>query len=141
MGLVAIIAPEKDSLLGLVSVLAPAIVGGNTVVLLASETRPLCSISFAEVLNTADVPAGVVNILTGKTAEILPQMASHMDINAIVYCGNKEAEMKKINELASENIKRVVFYKKQNWEHPSDESPYFIEKLQEVKTTWHPVKI
>lgn len=141
MGLVAIIAPENDSLLGLVSVLAPAIVGGNTVVLLASESRPLCSISFAEVLNTSDVPAGVVNILTGKTAEILPQMASHMDVNAIVYCGNKEAEMKKINELASENIKRVVFYKKQNWEHPSDESPYFIEKLQEVKTTWHPVKI
>ncbi|MDZ7615267.1 MAG: aldehyde dehydrogenase family protein [Flavobacteriaceae bacterium] len=141
MGLVAVIAPENDSLLGLVSILAPAIVGGNAVVLLASETKPLCSISFAEVLNTSDVPAGVVNILTGKTSELIPQMASHMDINAIVYCGNNENQMKKINELASENVKRVVFFKKQNWDHPTDESPYFIEKLQEVKTTWHPVKI
>lgn len=141
MGVVAVIAPENDSLLGLISILAPAIVGGNTVVLLASETKPLCSISFAEVLNTSDVPAGVVNILTGKTSEISPQMASHMDINAVVYCGNDENQMKNINELASENVKRVVFYKKQSWDHPTDESPYFIEKLQEVKTTWHPIKI
>ena len=84
VGVVSIIAPEKQGLLGLVSVLAPAIVGGNTVILLASETKPLTAISFAEVLNSSDVPGGVVNILTGKREELISHMASHMDVNAIV---------------------------------------------------------
>ena len=141
MGVVSIIAPEEQGLLGLVSVVAPAIVGGNTVVVLASESSPLCSISFAEVLQTSDVPAGVVNILTGKKEELVEHMASHMDVNAIVYCGKQEDLIKRIDQLASANLKRSIFFKKQDWSKAVNQSPYFIEKTQETKTTWHPTKI
>ena len=141
MGVVAIMAPEEQGLLGLVSVLAPAILGGNTTILLASYSKPLCSISFSEVIHTSDVPAGVVNILTGSRDELLTHMASHMDVNAIVYCGNDDAEIQKVSEMASENVKRTVFYRKSDWNNESNQSPYFIEKTQEIKTTWHPVKI
>lgn len=140
VGVVAIISPEKQSLLGLVSMIAPAIVGGNTVIILASGSKPLTAISFAEVLNSSDVPGGVVNILTGKKEELMSHMASHMDVNAIVYCGNEEKEIEKINELASNNIKRTIFFKKNDWTSDRSESPYLIEKTQEVKTTWHPVR-
>ncbi len=140
VGVVSIIAPEEQSLLGLISVVAPAIVGGNTVIILASESKPLSAISFAEVLHSSDVPGGVVNILTGSKKELINQMASHLDVNTIVYCGKEENEMKSIGELASENVKRTIFYKKSNWDNDASESPYFIEKTQEVKTTWHPVK-
>jgi acyl-CoA reductase-like NAD-dependent aldehyde dehydrogenase len=140
-GVVAVIAPENQSLLGLISVIAPAIVGGNTVVVLASETKPLTAISFAEVLNSSDVPGGVVNILTGKRAELAGQMASHMDVNSIIYCGTDEKLIKSISELASLNVKRTIFYKKHDWTNESCESPYLIEKTQEVKTTWHPTEI
>jgi acyl-CoA reductase-like NAD-dependent aldehyde dehydrogenase len=141
VGVVSIIAPEKQSLLGLVSVMAPAIVGGNTVIILASETKPLTAISFAEVLNSSDVPGGVVNILTGKREELISHMASHMDINAILYCGNDENHIKMISELASTNVKRTIFYKRNVWSNTECESPYFIEKLQEIKTTWHPILV
>jgi acyl-CoA reductase-like NAD-dependent aldehyde dehydrogenase len=141
MGVVAIIAPEEQGLLGLVSVLAPVIVGGNAAVLLASQSKPLSAISFSEVIHTSDVPAGVVNILTGERSELLPHMASHMDVNAIVYCGSDDEEIRKVSEMASENVKRTVFYKKSDWRRDSNQSPYFIEKTQEIKTTWHPVKI
>ncbi|MCK5638810.1 MAG: aldehyde dehydrogenase family protein [Flavobacteriaceae bacterium] len=141
VGVVSIIAPEEQSLLGLVSQIAAAIVGGNTVIVLASENKPLTSISFAEVLNTSDVPGGVVNILTGKRKELIEHMASHMDVNAIIYCGKAQNDMQIINELASNNVKRTVFYKKTDWSTDNSQSPYFIEKLQEVKTTWHPTKV
>jgi acyl-CoA reductase-like NAD-dependent aldehyde dehydrogenase len=141
VGVVAVIAPENQSLLGLISVIAPAIVGGNTVVVLASETKPLTAISFAEVLNSSDVPGGVVNILTGKRAELAGQMASHMDVNSIIYCGIDEKLIKSIGELASLNVKRTIFYKKHDWTNEVCESPYLIEKTQEVKTTWHPTEI
>lgn len=141
VGVVSIIAPEKQSLLGLVSVIAPAIVGGNTVIVLASETKPLTAISFSEVLNSSDVPGGVVNILTGKREELISHMASHMDVNAIVCCGNDEKHIKLIGELASTNVKRTIFYKRNDWTNAECESPYFIEKLQEVKTTWHPTLV
>ena len=141
VGIVAIIAPEEQSLLGLVSVVAPAIVGGNTVIVLASESKPLTAISFAEVLNSSDVPAGVVNVLTGKKEELYGQMASHMDVNSIVYCGKDEKIIKSISELASNNVKRTVFYKKSDWSNDECESPYLIGKTQEVKTTWHPTEI
>lgn len=140
-GVISVIAPEKQSLLGLISVIAPAIVGGNTVVVLASESKPLTSISFAEVLHSSDVPGGVVNILTGIKEELISHMASHMDVNAIVYCGDDENDFKLINELSSHNIKRTIFYKKNNWNTENSQSPYFIEKTQEVKTTWHPTEI
>jgi acyl-CoA reductase-like NAD-dependent aldehyde dehydrogenase len=141
LGVISMIAPENQSLLGLISVIAPAIVGGNTVIILASESKPLTSISFAEVLNSSDVPAGVVNILTGHKKELIDQMASHMDVNAIVYCGKDEIEMKTISELASNNVKQTIFYKKKDWTNDSCQSPYFIEKTQEIKTTWHPTSI
>ncbi len=141
VGVVSIIAPEEQSLLGLVSVIAPAIVGGNVVIVLASENKPLTAISFAEVLNSSDVPGGVVNILTGKQSELISHMASHMDVNTIIYCGKGEDTIKTINELASNNVKRTVFYKKTNWNNEQSESPYFIEKTQEVKTTWHPTQV
>ncbi|WP_456463360.1 aldehyde dehydrogenase family protein [Lutibacter sp.] len=141
VGVVSIIAPEEQSLLGLVSVIAPAIVGGNTVIILASESKPLTAISFAEVLNSSDVPGGVVNILTGNKTELISHMASHMDVNAIVYCGKDENTLKEISELASNNVKRTIFYKKSDWQNNLCESPYFIEKTQEVKTTWHPTEI
>ena len=140
MGVVSVIAPEKYGLLGLVSVVAPALIGGNTLVVLASGSLPLCSISFAEVLHSSDVPAGVVNILTGNKEELIPHMASHMDVNAIIFCGKSETEIKQISELASNNIKRTVFYKKSDWFNDNNQSPYFIEKTQEIKTTWHPTK-
>lgn len=139
VGVVSIIAPEKQGLLGLVSVIAPAIVGGNTVIVLASEIKPLSAISFAEVLNSSDVPGGVVNIMTGKKDELINHMASHMDVNAIVYCGKDEKQIKVIGELASSNVKRTVFYGFDDWKKAECESPYFIEKLQEIKTTWHPI--
>ena len=93
----------------------PAIVGGNVVIVLASEKKPLTAISFAEVLNSSDVPGGVVNILTGKQHELISHMASHMDVNTIIYCGKEENTIKTINELASNNVKRTIFYKKTNW--------------------------
>ncbi len=141
VGVISIIAPEEQSLLGLVSQIAPAIVGGNTVIVLASESKPLSAISFAEVLNSSDVSGGVVNILTGNKNELLSHMASHMDVNTIVYCGNELKNIKTINELASLNIKRTIFHKKTDWFADNCQSPYFIEKMQEVKTTWHPTKI
>lgn len=141
VGVISIIAPENKSLLSLISLIAPAIVGGNTVIVLASESKPLSSISFAEVLNSSDVPGGVVNILTGKKSELYSHMASHMDVNSIIYCGDDEKLIKSISELASGNIKRTVFFRKNDWASEYYESPYMIEKTQEVKTTWHPIGI
>lgn len=140
VGVVAVIAPENQGLLGLISVIAPTIVGGNTVVVLSSENQAPSAISFAEVLNSSDVPPGVVNILTGKREELIPHMASHMDVNTIIYTGKIEEHIQLIEEMASENIKRVVIYKKEDWTNSHCQSPYFIEKTQEIKTTWHPTQ-
>jgi len=141
MGVISVIAPEEQGLLGLVSVIAPIIVGGNTSIVLASRKFSLTAISFAEVLNSSDVPGGVVNILTGERDELIPHMASHMDVNAIAYCGSDADQIKLISELASNNIKRVVLYKKKDWSGAYAQSPYFIEKTLEIKTTWHPTKV
>ena len=140
-GVVSAVAGEQQGLLGLVSVIAPVIVGGNTIVILASEEKALSAISFSEVLNSSDVPGGVVNILTGKREELISHMASHMDVNAMIYCGDDQNEIKSIQELASNNVKRTIIYKKQSWSNSNNESPYFIEKTLEAKTTWHPVKV
>jgi acyl-CoA reductase-like NAD-dependent aldehyde dehydrogenase len=139
-GVIAAIAPQNDSLLGLVSVIAPAITGGNTIIILASETKPLCSITFAEVINSSDVPAGVVNILTGKASELATQFASHMDVNAVVFCEKDELIQKDIQQKASLNVKRVFLYNNINWTSDEGESPYFILDTQEIKTTWHPIE-
>jgi len=139
-GVVAIIAPQDDSLLGLVSVIAPVIAGGNTCVVLAAETKPLCAVTFAEVLNSSDLPAGVVNILTGKVSELAEWFVTHMDVNATIYCENDSSTQKMIREKSALNLKRVFFYDKVNWYEGEGESPYFIFDVQEIKTTWHPVE-
>ena len=140
-GVVSIIAPDGSSLLGLVSNVAPAIVGGNSCVVLASESLPLCAVSFAEVVHASDVPAGVVNILTGYRSELIGQFASHMDVNAIVYCDGDRKVAKAIQETAADNIKRVVGRTKVDWPNESAQHPYLIRETQEVKTTWHPIGV
>jgi acyl-CoA reductase-like NAD-dependent aldehyde dehydrogenase len=139
-GVVAAIAPQNDSLLGLVSVIAPIIAGGNSCIILASNTKPLCAVTFAEVLNSSDLPGGVVNILTGKVTELAPFFADHMDVNATVYCEADAATQKMIKEKSALNVKRVVFYDKVKWNDATGQSPYFIMDLQEIKTTWHPIE-
>ncbi len=139
MGVVSILAPESSGLLGLVSNIAPAIVGGNTCVVLASQSKPLCAISFAEVLHASDVPGGVVNILTGFKPELTGQFASHMDVNAVVYCDGTVEIAKKVQELAAANIKRVVARVARDWSGDSAQDPYLIQDTQETKTTWHPI--
>ena len=140
-GVVAAIAPDDTSLLGLVSVIAPVIAGGNSIVVLASESFPLCSITLAEVLHTSDVPEGIVNILTGYRSELIEHFSSHMDVNAIIYCGNDRNDRKLVETNAALNIKRVVQFPEQNWSKDQHQSPYHIMKCQETKTTWHPVGI
>ena len=141
MGVVSVIAPNEFPLLGLISIVAPLIVGGNTCVILSSEKNPMASISFGEVINTSDVPHGVVNILTGKRKELISHFASHKDVNAISYCGDNDKEIKEIEMLSVENLKRVKIYKRKNWHSENSQSPYFIEKFQEIKTIWHPTEI
>lgn len=138
-GVVSIIAPQSSPLLGLVSVVAPVIAGGNTCVVLASYPQPLCAVTFAEVINSSDVPGGVVNVLTGKVSELLPYFADHMDVNAIVYCEKNEADKKLIQEKISLNMKRASFYDI-DWNTDAGQSPYFILDHQEIKTTWHPIE-
>ncbi len=140
-GVVAIIAPDDSGLIGLVSTLAPAIVGGNSSVVLASEARPLSAVSFAEVLHASDVPAGVVNILTGFRAELSGQFASHMDVNAVVHAESARKSAAAIEEAAAENIKRVVGRPNRDWLKADNENPYLIRDTQEVKTTWHPIGV
>lgn len=140
MGVVSIIAPQSTSLIGLVSVIAPAIAGGNTCVLLGSYLKPLCAVTFAEVLNSSDVPGGVVNILTGNPAELAVYFADHMDVNAMVYCENNKAVQQLIKDKSALNMKRVFIYADKNWAKDEEQSPYFIQNLQEIKTTWHPIE-
>ncbi len=135
-GVVAVIAPEASSLLGFVSVVAPAVVSGNTVVALASERFPLPAATLSEVLATSDVPGGVINVLTGRTAEIAPWLASHMDVNAIDLCGAPDALADDLAVAAAENLKRVVRLGAEDWALPPG-----LERMLaylETKTVWHP---
>ena len=138
-GVVSIIASEKSGLLGLVSVIAPVIAGGNCCVVLASEKLPLCAITFAEVLATSDLPGGVVNIITGTCKELVEHFSSHMDVNAIVYCNNFKEELTLITQNCSLNVKRFFHWNK-DWNKEENENPYLILDLQEIKTTWHPIE-
>ena len=131
--------PRASGLLGLVSNVAPAIVGGNTCVALASESRPLSAVSFAEVLHASDVPAGVVNILTGYRDELRGQFASHMDVNAIVYCDGDDETAREVQTAAADNVKRVITRVDRKWSADAAQNPYLIKDTQEVKTTWHPI--
>ena len=131
-GVVAIVAPQDSALLGLVSVVAPALVAGNSVVVIASEQHPLSAISFAEVLATSDVPGGVVNVLTGSSAEIAPWLASHADVNALDLAGAGALEWVDLQIAAADTLKRVLT--------PGDvtATPERIGAFTETKTVWHP---
>lgn len=139
MGVVGIIAPQTNGLIGLVSTILPVIAGGNTCVVLASENLPLCAITFAEVLATSDLTGGVVNILTGSEKELVDQFHSHMDVNAVVYAGGNKDHAFKIESGAECNVKRVFVYEN-DFTEEADENPYYITDLQELKTTWHPIE-
>lgn len=138
-GVVGILAEQHTGLIGLVSQLMPVIAGGNSAVLIASEQLPLCAITFAEVLETSDVPAGVVNILTGSAEEMLPTLAEHMDVNAI-FLSNVDKEMEKNTQLSAiDNLKRVSV-KNDDWTQDTAQGISFISSFQEIKTTWHPIE-
>lgn len=141
MGVIALIASQKSALLGLISVVAPAIASGNTCVVLASNSKPLSAITFAEVLNSSDLPAGVVNIMTGEVKELLPHFSNHMDVNAIYLCTDNADEKKLAETNASLNVKRARIETEQDWADSKCESPYRIMDFLEVKTTWHPIGI
>ena len=131
MGVIAAIAPESPSLLGLIDAIAPIIVGGNTVIVLASTKAPLSAMSFAEVIATSDVPAGVINILTGKKDEIAPWMASHMDIDGFDISGLPPKSHGAIRIAGAENLKRIFSFKSAD--------PGRILAFLENKTVWHPI--
>lgn len=141
-GVVGTVAPDEPALLGLVSRIAPAIVGGNTVVALTSQTRPLPAITFAECLATSDVPAGVVNLLSGLRTELVPWLAAHMDVNLIDLTGLEPELEKPAIEAAAENVKRVVRFDatKRGWtDERHSQSLWAIAEFLEMKTIWHPM--
>jgi acyl-CoA reductase-like NAD-dependent aldehyde dehydrogenase len=133
-GVVGILAPDQPALGAIVSRLAPAIVGGNTAVVVASEHEPLASIELAEAIATADVPGGVVNILTGHQSELAPWLAGHMDVNALDV-GGANGDVPELERLAAENVKRVVRGRADR------QSPYEIANFLELKTVWHPIGV
>jgi acyl-CoA reductase-like NAD-dependent aldehyde dehydrogenase len=146
-GVVGVVAPESSSLLGLVSRVAPAVVGGNSVVVLASESRPLPAVTLGEVLATSDVPGGVINILTGLRRELVPIMASHMDVNAIDTWGVPREMRTAVEEAAVENVKRVArpprnVDERFDWlDDRRAQRPEWIAAFLEMKTVWHPIGV
>jgi acyl-CoA reductase-like NAD-dependent aldehyde dehydrogenase len=145
---VGVVAPETSSLLGLVSRLAPPLVSGNTVVLLASESRPLPAVTLGEVLATSDVPGGVVNILTGWRTELVPVLAGHVDVDALDTWGVPDAMRIDTELLAADDIKRVlrrpttVAEARFDWlDQRASERPEWIAAFLEMKTVWHPIGI
>jgi acyl-CoA reductase-like NAD-dependent aldehyde dehydrogenase len=131
-GVVAVLAPDEPPLLGLVSRVLPPVVGGNAVVAVASETRPLAAIELAEAIATSDLPGGVVNVLTGYRKDMAPILAAHMDVNAIDV-GGADGFAPELEKLAAENVKRVVRGR------ADSQSPWEIASFLELKTVWHPV--
>jgi acyl-CoA reductase-like NAD-dependent aldehyde dehydrogenase len=138
-GVVGVIAPQESSLLGLVSVLAPVLATGNTAVVIASQSRPLPAVSFAEVLATSDVPGGVVNLLTGHTAELAPWLAGHRDVNAIDLTGAAPADRRALHIAAADNVKRVYAPASSDWS--ADPGTSRLAAFVETKTVWHPIGI
>ncbi len=140
-GVVGIVAPGDQSLLGLVSRLAPAIVSGNTTVVIASERSPLPAVSLAEVLATSDVPGGVVNMLTGRTGELVPWLAGHMDVNGIDVTGVPDELLTDTERAAADNMKRVHRGPEADPFAANAQSPYEITAFMELKTVWHPMGV
>ena len=139
MGVVGVIAPQNNGLIGLISTILPCICGGNSCVVLASEKFPLTAITFAEVLATSDLPAGVVNVLTGSEDDLVDGFHSHMDINAVVYANGHTEHATMLAKGAAVNVKRLFVYDT-DFSDESAENPYLIADLQEVKTIWHPIE-
>ena len=138
-GVVGALAPQQSSLLGLVSVLAPILTSGNTVVIVASEERPLPAVTLSEVLATSDVPGGVVNILTGRVAELAPHLAAHMDVNAVDLAGMAGTDAADLERAAADNVKRVVRAPAAEPDWSARPDPGRIMAFTETKTVWHPV--
>jgi acyl-CoA reductase-like NAD-dependent aldehyde dehydrogenase len=137
-GVVGLLAPDSSPLTALISMIAPVIAGGNSCILLASETNPLPAISFGETLHVSDVPGGVVNILSGYRNELIPHLTKHMDLNAIWNTNSEKEIRKQIDKNAALNIKRVYHTFEDDWYTDDVQNPYHILEFQEIKTTWHP---
>ena len=136
-GVVGVVAPEEPPLAGLVLRIAPALAGGNTVVALASEASPLPALLLGEVLATSDFPDGVVNVISGFRRELLPWLASHLDVNAIDAAGCTSEQLRAVEESAAVNLKRIV----RPDERRPQLTPHAITDLMEMKTVWHPVGV
>ena len=139
MGVVGVVAEQSTSLIGLVSLILPAICGGNSTVVLASEKLPLCAVTFSEVIHSSDVPAGVINILTGSPDEMAVTLASHMDVNALITSNLESQLSNKLSLLSVDNLKRKFDYEV-NWVEKDKQALHYISDLQEIKTTWHPIE-
>jgi acyl-CoA reductase-like NAD-dependent aldehyde dehydrogenase len=139
MGVVGVVAEQSTSLIGLVSLILPAICGGNSTVVLASEKLPLCAVTFSEVIHSSDVPAGVINILTGSPEEMAVTLASHMDVNALITSNLETQLSNKLSLLSVDNLKRKFDYEV-NWVEKDKQALHYISDLQELKTTWHPIE-
>jgi acyl-CoA reductase-like NAD-dependent aldehyde dehydrogenase len=139
MGVVGVVACQQTALLGFISQVLPALIGGNSVVVIANQKLPLCAITFAEVLATSDVPGGVVNILTGSVEEMLPTLSGHMDVNALSLAQLDSAIVEKAQTEAVENLKRVMSYSI-DFSQSRAQGLSYISDFQEIKTTWHPVE-
>ena len=141
-GVVGVFAPEQPALLGLVSRVAPAMVGGNTVVTVTSQASPLAAITLGEVFATSDVPPGVVNLISGLKSELVPWLSAHMDVNAIDVTGVSAEGVAAVEKSAAENVKRIVRFEVDgaDWHDPrTAQSPYAIADFLEMKTVWHPI--
>lgn len=133
-GVAGIFAPEEPPLLGLAQRLAPALVGGSTTVVVAPEVAPLAAVTLAEILATSDVPAGVINLLTGHKAELAPWLAAHMDVNAVDLFGVAAEQRSELEELAADNVKRVA-------RSGEGRSLWHAAEFLELKTIWHPIGV
>ncbi len=140
-GVVVVLTPDEPSLLALVSLVSPVILSGNTAVVVASEKFPLPAATFAEILATSDLPGGVVNILTGKRAELVSHIATHMDVNAIVDGTGDTTLSAQLQAGVAANLKRYANYAGTDWFSPAAEDPYRILDTIEFKTAWHPIGI
>ena len=140
-GVVSAISADKHPIKNAVSLICPIILSGNTLVLLFSEKKPLTALTLAETIHTSDIPSGVVNILTGIKDDLLLQFASHMDVNAVIYCGSDKDNIKIIQENSSFNIKRCIILKNSDLDKTKQNGLFSIARTVETKTTWHPIGI
>ncbi len=140
VGVVSVLCDEKVGFEGLVTAISSIIGSGNSLVLLASKNSPTSAITFAEVLHHSDLPAGVVNILSGDRDELATHIAKHMDVNALLYCGDDEKLLKELQTESANNLKRIIHWSAEDNSEEYLESPYRIQEFLETKTTWHPVE-